>query len=268
MKIDRKKFFDQIRTIIHHGAITDEQVRSYDAILDEAEAYPVPVPHSLAYVFATVLGEVGYRYQPIHEIGQRSYFDKYNAGTTIGNRLGNTQPGDGFLYRGRGFVQLTGRRNYAVMSIRLGINLTDNPDKALDTKVAAKIIITGMMEGIFTGKKLSDYINSKMVDYRNARRIINGTDKADEFAARAVKYQRAIEEALVADDKKGEVKEASGTVKITKPAPVPPVFTVPPPSAPTPVPPEKPRVSKEQWIIGTIAAAIAAVFAWVFSGGQ
>lgn len=57
-------------------------------------------------------------------------------------RLGNTQPGDGALFKGRGFVQLTGRSNYAKYSQALGLGdqLVQNPDLANDPKIAAQLL--------------------------------------------------------------------------------------------------------------------------------
>ena len=255
MKINRKVFFDVVRDSIHRGGMTPEQVASYEAILDAATAYPVTDPRHRAYIFATTRGEVGSAMQPVREIGRGS-----------GKRYGIAHPKTGLVYYGRGFVQLTWFDNYEGMGQRLGINLVGNPDLALDPKIAAKIIVVGMMEGIFTGKKLSDYLNASSTDYRSARRIINLMDRADEFARWAATYEAAIRAALITEDK-GEVKDASATIKINKPAPAP----APQPetaSAPSPAQEEKPRVSGTQWIIGIIAAAIGAIFAWVFAGGS
>ncbi|WP_346241505.1 glycoside hydrolase family 19 protein, partial [Streptomyces malaysiensis] len=49
--------------------------------------------------------------------------------------LGNTEPGDGHRFRGRGFTQLTGRSNYEAASRDLGIDLVNNPDMAADPEV-------------------------------------------------------------------------------------------------------------------------------------
>ena len=65
----------------------------------------------------------------------------YGATTKIGQSMGNTEPGDGFKYRGRGFIQLTGKSNYAAASKAIfGDNrLVENPDLASDPAVAAQI---------------------------------------------------------------------------------------------------------------------------------
>ncbi|MGL5034116.1 MAG: hypothetical protein ACRC6M_09990, partial [Microcystaceae cyanobacterium] len=57
--------------------------------------------------------------------------------------------------------------------------------------VSLFIIINGMKDGIFTSKKLSDYIAGSRVDFVNARRIINGTDRADLIAGYAQQWQKS-----------------------------------------------------------------------------
>ena len=61
------------------------------------------------------------------------------AELVYGGKMGNTEPGDGFKYRGRGFIQLTGKNNYASMGKALNLPLVDNPDLANDPVVAARI---------------------------------------------------------------------------------------------------------------------------------
>jgi hypothetical protein len=151
-----------------------------------------------AYMLATVKHECANKWLPITEYGPRRYFDKYETGTPLGQRLGNTEPGDGWRYRGRGYVQITGRANYARLSKELGLppgeDLVADPDHALRPEIAYRIMSVGMRKGLFTGKKLSDYINGGGCDYRNARRIINGLDCCDvigEYATRLEQVLRA-----------------------------------------------------------------------------
>jgi predicted chitinase len=92
---------------------------------------------------------------------------------------------------GRGYVQLTWKSNYEKFGDALHINLVGNPDLALNPTYAGQIIDLGMRKGMFTGVSLSHYINGSHQDFYNARRIINGTDKAQEFADRATKIYRA-----------------------------------------------------------------------------
>ena len=57
-----------------------------------------------------------------------------------GGRMGNDKPGDGFKYRGRGFIQITGKENYDKVGKLIGVDLVNNPDLANDPEVAAKIV--------------------------------------------------------------------------------------------------------------------------------
>lgn len=83
--------------------------------------------------------------------------------------LGNTERGDGERFKGRGFVQLTGRGNYEDMSAALGIDLVSNPDLALEPEVAAKILAVFLEERESRIRKALDAGNM-----RAARRVVNG----------------------------------------------------------------------------------------------
>lgn len=99
-----------------------------------------------------------------------------------------------YPYYGRGFPQITWEENYLKLGKRLGLGtaLVDKPDLALDPVLAVKIAVIGMTEGLFTGRKLSDYINSTKTDFIGARRIVNGTDKAKQIADLADQYLDAL----------------------------------------------------------------------------
>jgi hypothetical protein len=92
---------------------------------------------------------------------------------------------------GRGYVQLTHKENYAKAGKALGIDLVSDPSKAMIPEIAAAILVRGMMEGWFTGKKLADYPN----DFVESRRIVNGTDRAALIAGYAYQFLQAIETA-------------------------------------------------------------------------
>ncbi|MGQ4649064.1 DUF4231 domain-containing protein [Lyngbya aestuarii] len=161
--------------------------KSVPLILQGCAECGVTDPAHIAYIFATTELE-SHLGQYMNELGGDKYLARYN-----GRRdLGNTQPGDGPRFKGRGFCQVTGRTNYKKWSERLGIDLVSNPEKAADQAIAAKILVMGMRDGVFTGKKLSDYISSNSRDFRNARRIINGLDKADHIAAIANRYYQVL----------------------------------------------------------------------------
>ncbi len=190
--LNRTIFFNAARKLPFAGSIKPEQVSGTEAILNEWERRGLVDLRWLAYMLATAYHETARTMQPIHEIGQRAYFDKYEPGTSIGLALGNTVAGDGYLYRGRGYVQLTGRANYNKMHVILGLDLTGNPELALVPANAASIMFEGMNRGTFTGKKLADYFNANLTDYVNARRIINGLDRAEMIATYARQFYTAL----------------------------------------------------------------------------
>lgn len=180
------KRFDIIRD--RFGTLNQKQVDGINLLVTHFAFHKVPQKHQ-AYMLATAWHETARTMQPIHERGARSYFNKYEPGTKIGNRLGNAIKGDGYLFRGRGYVQLTGRANYEAAGRKLKLPLVMQPDLALVPDHAADILIRGCMEGWFTAKKLSDY-----ADYENMRRVVNGVDKAKDIAG----YARTFEAALLA----------------------------------------------------------------------
>ncbi|MGO4808256.1 hypothetical protein AB4156_01470 [Cupriavidus sp. 2MCAB6] len=151
----------------------------------------------VAYMLATVKHECADSWQPITEFGKDSYFLQYERPPKAGP-LGNTQAGDGLRFKGRGYVQITGRGNYGKLSKRLGLgtSLVDDPERVLDPLTAYRIMSIGMREGVFTGKTLSAYLTGDKTDYVNARRIINRLDQADKIAGHAERLQDCLEGAL------------------------------------------------------------------------
>ncbi|WXL25718.1 glycoside hydrolase family 19 protein [Ectopseudomonas mendocina] len=153
--------------------------------------------YELAYMLATTRHETyhylsGEYFSEKPEIGDYSYFNKYDpvlASTAAHRKRAkeneNTKEGDGFKYRGRGCVHLTWKKNYRISSEAIGVDFVNNPDLAADFKYAVQIMFWGMKSGVFTGRSLSDYINKSQVDYKGARRIINGQDEAELIASYA-----------------------------------------------------------------------------------
>ena len=180
--INRKFFFDYVRGHLFDGRLKQGQVNGLNAILDEWDGrHAKKDDRWLAYMLATTHHETDRRMQPIEEYGRGR-----------DHAYGVPDPDTGQTYYGRGFVQLTWKSNYETMGKRLKIDLVNHPELALGLDVATEILFLGMMEGSFTGKKLSDYLNSAEEDWVNARRIINRLDKAALIASYGKSYYAGI----------------------------------------------------------------------------
>jgi hypothetical protein len=159
-----------------------------------------------AYMLATTRHETIYSYLPIEEAwdlnehdlrsdrgpyaatSQEDYFNFWYS-STLGN--GNYQSGDGMRYRGRGFVQITGKDNYRKFT-GLGVDLLSAPDEAKNPQIAYKIMSQGMRMGLFRSpEKLETYINGNTNDYLHARKIIQYIDYPNDPERRANQYRIA-----------------------------------------------------------------------------
>jgi hypothetical protein len=192
--INREHFFDRIRQSLFFGKMNTDQVNGLNAILDEWDAhYAHADQRFLAYLLATVHHETGRHMQPIEEFNKgknKDYGQKLKMGGGPGKRVLYDMPDQ--LYYGRGFVQLTWYENYERAAKELHIDCLHHPAMVMQLDIAIKILFVGMMKGWFTGKKLANYFNPTTQDWMNARKIINGTDKAQLIASYALAYYAAI----------------------------------------------------------------------------
>jgi len=195
--INRTFFFEQIRQHLFEGKLKQSQVDGFAVLLDYWTAHHAAKDDRwLAYALATVHHETGRTMRPIHEWGGDDYFfanyDPKGSRPHVAKRLGNTEPGDGVLFHGRGYVQLTGRSNYRYWADKLSLPLTTEPDRVLEPAIAVRILFEGMILGTFTTKRFADYFGGVTAEWAHARRIINGNDKAEDIAGFARRYYAAI----------------------------------------------------------------------------
>ncbi len=184
------------------GRLDQGQVNQLNLLVSEMDKDKSISYAQAAYILATAWHEVGPKLLPIKEWGEGK---KLDYGRWMVNSKGEkycykndrrkevyTYAEYPHLYFGRGFVQLTWYSNYEKAGNKLGVDFLSNPDLVMQTDNAIKIMIIGMKEGWFTGHKLSHHINQSRKDYENARRIINGTDKAKKIAGYAGTFERAL----------------------------------------------------------------------------
>lgn len=187
--INRAFFFNNSKKILFSGKLKQSQIDGLNAILDEWEkSYSQKDDRWLAYMLATAHHETDRRMQPIEEYGKGRKCPYGKRLKMNGSSYSNTTN----IFYGRGFVQLTWYENYEKAGKKLGVDLINKPEKAMDLVVATQIMFLGMIEGWFTGKKLSQYFNNNTEDVYNARRIINGTDKASLIADYCYDYYSSI----------------------------------------------------------------------------
>ena len=200
--MNKAAFYKTVRDRL--GSLDQSQVNGFETLLAALDG--APLSHR-AYMLATAWHETDATMQPIKEKGGEAYFIRlYDV---AGDRpktciaYGNTCAGDGPRHCGRGYVMLTWKDNYARADAELaeaGLikrgELLANPDLAMRPDIAAFIMVRGMAEGWFSGKKLSTYLPARGVatraQYVQARRIINGTDKAELVEDYAQVFERAL----------------------------------------------------------------------------
>jgi predicted chitinase len=154
------------------------------AIKAECQKQGIGLPAQIAYVLATVQHETGSTFMPVREAYYISKdFDEAEAWRRAKLRY--------YPYYGRGYVQLTWEANYRKYSEILGIDLANDPDLALEPQNALFILVHGFRTGAFTGKKITDYINKEETDFYNARKCINGLDRAGKIEKIAEKFLAA-----------------------------------------------------------------------------
>lgn len=150
--------------------MSQPQVDGVSKILNYRDkVWPKMSDDELAYVLATVTHETGHAMQPVREGGGERYLKtkKY------------------YPWVGEGLVQVTWEENARKFGAK-------KPGDLMTWPIALRAAFEGMIKGLYTGRKLADYINKDRIDFVNARRIINGNDKAKLVAH----YARAFRDAF------------------------------------------------------------------------
>lgn len=184
--INREQFYTKIKEVDLFKKIYVPQVEGIEAILNEWEVNKFLVDTRwLAYILATVYHETGKTMQPIEEYGKgkgKPYGQKLKYGGGPGKRVPYSKPDK--IYFGRGHTQNTWFEIYDKLTKanKNGWDFLNNPELLLSMRPSVWATFYGMTTGLYTGKKLADYFDNKKEDWFNARRIINGVDKAELIA--------------------------------------------------------------------------------------
>ena len=211
--MDRSAFFASARSSLFPGGLKQSQVATIDAILDEAE-HRGTAPGHLAYILATARHEPGDTMEPgrenlyytkasrIRDVWPSRFPSTASAGPFVKNpralankvyngRMGNREGSDdGYIFRGAGLVQLTGRANFERASKTTGVDLISTPERAAELGLAVDILFDGMEGGWFTGVSLDDVDDTP--DFGDDRAVVNGKDRAALIAGYASAFQTAL----------------------------------------------------------------------------
>lgn len=166
---------------IGNGKIHDFSTveKTIEAIKWECDAQGIGLKTQIAYVLATTEWETAKTFKPVREAFWLS--EDWREENLIY-----------YPFYGRGYVQLTWESNYKKYAEILNVDLVKNPDSAMEENIALFILVHGFKTGAFTGRKITDYIDNFHTDFIEARRCINGTDRASEIADLANKYLRTL----------------------------------------------------------------------------
>ena len=174
-KID--KFINFIESKKIKRTLSSVAKESIELIFHKCLEFDVTDLRMVSYILATTHWETcaygqKFIYEPISEQGKGK-----------GLSYGIPHKKTGKTYYGRGFVQITWFDNYErftklLYSIKINADLVNKPELALNPEIASIILVLGMKTGKFTGSDLFDYFSASKSDYYNARRIVNGLDKA------------------------------------------------------------------------------------------
>lgn len=190
--MNRKTFYIALRRAGIDGleTLTQSQVNGMEGILNAFTLVGDRRIKTLGYGLATTRREVGPGMIPVREgfsksdAAARAYVKRqgYSYAKVV----------NGFVYYGRGLVQLTHDYNYAQEGI------LNNPDKALEPKWAAELLFKGLQDGRWNGRRkgLVHYLpDGGPDDLENARRTVNVTDHWEEIADWYRKFVLVIVEA-------------------------------------------------------------------------
>lgn len=133
-------------------------------------------------MFLAQLGHESGSLQFDHELwGPTSWQEKYEGSGT----LGNTEPGDGFKFRGRGPIQITGRANYTACARALNLPLADHPELLTDRNNGARAAAW-----FWDSRGLNDIADTG--DVEAVTRLVNGPGMLG-LEDRRTRYTRALD---------------------------------------------------------------------------
>lgn len=206
IQMDDKKFFALTKAGILGPKLEQGEIDGCNAIIAAFAGQPIAF---VAYALGTAYLETASTMRPVREANwlstaaaNRYFFRMYDIEgerPKKARELGNLRPGDGVLFCGRGFPQVTGGNNYRLAAKIFGIPFDTKPDIMMQPEPAAKVMAHFMIHGLFTGISLDDALPkhglASTAQFIKGRPIINGKDRDDDVAAFAICFQTALQAA-------------------------------------------------------------------------
>ncbi len=192
--------------------VTDDELRQVMPNLPAAKrgAYLPFIQQAMAeFLITSYLRETAFLAQLAHESAELRYMEEIASGAAYEGRkdLGNTQPGDGKRYKGRGPIQLTGRANYKRYGDLLGLDLINNPTQAATPEVGFRI--AGQFWKLNGLNELADKQDIRGI----TKRINGGYNGLDD---RIMYYERAKK--VLSKDDSGDAQDATPDATPAAPA--------------------------------------------------
>lgn len=167
--------------------LTDSMQTAIGELIDVWQAQGDTDLGRLAYILATARRESMSTFRPVREApscGADEQCRERAIGRLLEKRAlksGKPVPpnyalpdSNGQRYYGRGYIQVTFKKNYERAGDKLGIDLVNNPDKVLDVEVASKLLVRAMLEGWYGSRRpLSYYIDGEKQNWIRARDNVN-----------------------------------------------------------------------------------------------
>lgn len=213
-KVDKETFYAAAQEVFPIYKKPGQHFSGTDAIIDAWNADPrLTDTRWLAYILATAYHETAFRMHPVREglaSSDESAIKILSRSNCCKNKTyWRVDPKTGRGYFGRGYVQLTWDYNYQRADKRFGVESEEydagsyywEPDNALAPDSSVKITYDGMIYGWFTGHCLLRHFQpNKQGDWKDARRIINGLDRATDIGEHAQKFEEIIRQASISDE--------------------------------------------------------------------
>ena len=196
----RNKEIDMLRKALEQNADKRVDVKEYaHCFWLAAKALGIEITaEMLPHIFSQLGHETGgFRFLVERSPNGADAYQYFESRYGMKKSLGSTEPGDGYKYRGRGFIHLTGRANYQHFGQKLGIDLINKPDLASEALIAAKIALLYFVERALRTISYRDFERdvfevSKAINHPAAKTIEQINGFADRMK-RALQTKDALE---------------------------------------------------------------------------